>query len=125
MSNTLIFAQVREQIVVQKKRLELRERARQLREQRKFGKQTQREVLEARRKEKKQHMDALKAARKKPGMHIPFAWRNCHRRGFVKGLQFYLCPRGTACAAFWVLHALDNIFGLHLGGTEIVGRGLR
>ncbi|VDM32031.1 unnamed protein product [Hydatigera taeniaeformis] len=58
---------VREQIVVNKKRLEMRERARQLREQRKFGKQQQKEILEARRLEKKKHMEALKAAKKRPG----------------------------------------------------------
>ncbi len=58
---------MREHIVVNKKRLELRERARQLREQRKFGKQQQKEILEARRIEKKKHMDTLKAAKKRPG----------------------------------------------------------
>ncbi|KAL5103730.1 putative rRNA-processing protein EBP2 [Taenia crassiceps] len=61
------MAKVREHIVVSKKRLELRERARQLREQRKFGKQQQKEILEARRLEKKKHMEALKAAKKRPG----------------------------------------------------------
>ncbi|VDO08210.1 unnamed protein product [Rodentolepis nana] len=58
------MAKVRENIVVNSKRLELREKARQLREQRKFGKQQQKEILEARRIEKKKHMEALKAAKK-------------------------------------------------------------
>lgn len=58
------MAKVRENIVVNSKRLELREKARQLREQRKFGKQQQKEILEARRTEKKKHMEALKAAKK-------------------------------------------------------------
>uniref|UniRef100_A0A5K3FGC5 rRNA-processing protein EBP2 homolog n=2 Tax=Mesocestoides corti TaxID=53468 RepID=A0A5K3FGC5_MESCO len=61
------MTKVREHLVVNKKRLELRERARQLREQRKFGKQQQKEILEARRLEKKKHMEALKAAKKSPG----------------------------------------------------------
>ncbi|EUB56392.1 putative rRNA-processing protein EBP2 [Echinococcus granulosus] len=61
------MAKVREHIVVSKKRLEMRERARQLREQRKFGKQQQKEILEARRLEKKKHMQTLKAAKKRLG----------------------------------------------------------
>ncbi|VDN16631.1 unnamed protein product [Dibothriocephalus latus] len=61
------MVKVREAIVINKKRLELREKARQLRQARKFGKETQREVLEARRLEKKKHMDALKAVKRKPG----------------------------------------------------------
>lgn len=47
--------------------MELREKARQLREQRKFGKQQQKEILEARRIEKKKHMEALKVAKKGRG----------------------------------------------------------
>ncbi|KAM3177222.1 hypothetical protein ACTXT7_004983 [Hymenolepis weldensis] len=58
------MTKVRENIVVNKKRLELREKARQLREQRKFGKQQQKEILEARQIEKKKHMEALKVAKK-------------------------------------------------------------
>ncbi|KAL5963532.1 putative rRNA-processing protein EBP2, partial [Taenia solium] len=61
------MAKIREHIVVSKKRLEMRERARQLREQRKFGKQQQKEILEARRLEKKKHMEALKVAKKRLG----------------------------------------------------------
>ncbi|KAL3313032.1 putative rRNA-processing protein EBP2 [Cichlidogyrus casuarinus] len=56
---------IREQLVAQKKRIELAERARQLRDQRKFGKKTQIEVLNARKQEKKRLNEAVKAARKK------------------------------------------------------------
>lgn len=60
--------------MVSKKRLELRERARQLREQRKFGKQQQKEILEARRLEKKKHMEALKAAKKRLGEFLSHSY---------------------------------------------------
>ncbi|VDP89776.1 unnamed protein product [Echinostoma caproni] len=45
----------------------MRERARQMREKRKFGKQTQQAVLQARKTEKRQLTEAIKASRKKSG----------------------------------------------------------
>ncbi|VDD83137.1 unnamed protein product [Mesocestoides corti] len=85
------MTKVREHLVVNKKRLELRERARQLREQRKFGKQQQKEILEARRLEKKKHMEALKAAKKSPGESSLPLLSKCLR--FFRGLSLDLAFR--------------------------------
>ncbi|VEL11968.1 unnamed protein product [Protopolystoma xenopodis] len=54
---------IRKRLIVTEKRLELRDRARQLREGRKFGKQMQLQVVQARRDERKRLNEAVKSAR--------------------------------------------------------------
>ncbi|KAF5399467.1 Eukaryotic rRNA processing protein EBP2 [Paragonimus heterotremus] len=58
---------VKQHLVEAQQRLALRERARQMREKRKFGKQTQQAVLQARREDKRKLTEAVKASRKKSG----------------------------------------------------------
>ncbi|THD19255.1 rRNA-processing protein EBP2 [Fasciola hepatica] len=61
------MGKVKKHLVETQQRLALRERARQMREKRKFGKQTQLAVLQARKAEKRQLSEAIKASRKKSG----------------------------------------------------------
>ncbi|OON13713.1 eukaryotic rRNA processing protein EBP2 [Opisthorchis viverrini] len=61
------MGKIKQHLVETQQRLTLRERARQMRERRKFGKQTQQAVLQARKAEKRQLTDAIKASRKKFG----------------------------------------------------------
>ncbi|KAF6770050.1 hypothetical protein AHF37_11840 [Paragonimus kellicotti] len=61
---------VKQHLVEAQQRLALRERARQMREKRKFGKQTQQAVLQARREDKRKLTEAVKASRKKSGRSL-------------------------------------------------------
>ncbi|KAA0195818.1 rRNA-processing protein EBP2 [Fasciolopsis buskii] len=61
------MGKVKKHLVETQQRLALRERARQMREKRKFGKQTQLAVLQARKAEKRRLTEAIKASRKKSG----------------------------------------------------------
>ncbi|CAD5117134.1 DgyrCDS5942 [Dimorphilus gyrociliatus] len=58
------MTRVRENLITKKLSLERSEKAKKLREMRKFGKQVQQEVLAKRQKEKKEMMDAVKKYRK-------------------------------------------------------------
>lgn len=71
----LSCSQVKKHLVETQQRLALRERARQMREKRKFGKQTQLAVLQARKAEKRRLTEAIKASRKKSGTSVwSFLW---------------------------------------------------
>ncbi|KAA3681212.1 rRNA-processing protein EBP2 [Paragonimus westermani] len=79
---------IKQHLVEAQQRLALRERARQMREKRKFGKQTQQAVLQARREDKRKLTEAVKASRKKSGKNqeevlekILGEYRNEHEKG--------------------------------------------
>nr|CAH8822263.1 unnamed protein product [Trichobilharzia regenti] len=63
------MTKIKEYLVETKQKLALRERARQIRERRKFGKQVQQKVNQARKEEKRKLTEAVKSTWKKTGIN--------------------------------------------------------